>query len=294
MAHDVGTRERNTQRKERKRKVALEKRKLLRESFPQHADELQRPAGLRKVLRAQKLNTEAAQTLLVDLSFGDPFAPYELKTSDDDMREALESVADDLGVPRSFVEEIADVRKEALRAHRWKLGGRHVAFGLLGAGLFAAGGWMFAPALGAALGSAAGLGGAAATNFGLALLGGGSLAAGGAGVAGGMAVVTGVSAGIGAVGATGASVLHSLGAQGAKEELVKLQTTYKAVLLHSQQDRAKAKAVVTKLAQQQSSLEKDLARERQLNDENAERLKDLERTIEHVENAVEWMREEAA
>ena len=61
-----------------------------------------------------------------------------------------------------------------------------------------------APAIGGAIGTYAGLSGAAATSHGLALLGGGSLAAGGLGMAGGTAVVT--AAGVGLGGAAGASV----------------------------------------------------------------------------------------
>ena len=66
-------------------------------------------------------------------------------------------------------------------------------------------GGLAAPAIGAAVGSAMGLSGAAATSAGLAAIGGGSLAAGGLGMAGGTAVVSGVAAGLGAV-ATGALI----------------------------------------------------------------------------------------
>ena len=61
-----------------------------------------------------------------------------------------------------------------------------------------------APAIGGAIGTYAGLSGAAATSHGLALLGGGSLAAGGLGMAGGTVVLT--AAGVGLGGAAGASV----------------------------------------------------------------------------------------
>lgn len=73
-----------------------------------------------------------------------------------------------------------------------------------GALCFVTGG-LAAPAIGAAVGSAMGLSGAAATSAGLAAIGGGSLAAGGLGMAGGTAVVSGVAAGLGAV-ATGALI----------------------------------------------------------------------------------------
>lgn len=62
-----------------------------------------------------------------------------------------------------------------------------IAFIPFGGGAAAAPAWM--TAVGTWIGSAAGLSGTAAANFGLALLGGGSIAAGGLGVAGGVAVL---------------------------------------------------------------------------------------------------------
>ena len=64
--------------------------------------------------------------------------------------------------------------------------------------------YIAAPAIGGAIGSVAGLSGAAATNYGLALLGFGSLAAGGFGMAGGMVVATAAGSALG--GAVGAYV----------------------------------------------------------------------------------------
>jgi len=66
---------------------------------------------------------------------------------------------------------------------------------LLGGPLF----YIAAPAIGGAIGVAAGLCGAVATNYGLALLGFGSLAVGGFGMAGGMVVSTAVGSALGGV-----------------------------------------------------------------------------------------------
>jgi hypothetical protein len=74
---------------------------------------------------------------------------------------------------------------------------------VLGGPLF----YIAAPAIGGAIGVAAGLSGAVATNYGLALLGFGSLAAGGFGMAGGMVVSTAVGSALG--GAVGAYVGNS-------------------------------------------------------------------------------------
>ena len=68
-----------------------------------------------------------------------------------------------------------------------------------------------APAIGAALGNAAGLSGAAATAHGLALLGGGAAALGGGGVAAGTAVIVTAGGIIGAgTGALSASVAGNI------------------------------------------------------------------------------------
>ena len=85
-----------------------------------------------------------------------------------------------------FEKQIKEV-KEHNSTRFWKFLGT--------AALCAVGGYFFAPMIGAAIGSSAGLSGAAATSYGLATLGGGSLAAGGGGMALGSAVVAG-SAGI--------------------------------------------------------------------------------------------------
>ncbi|WP_297691027.1 DUF726 domain-containing protein [uncultured Eudoraea sp.] len=78
-----------------------------------------------------------------------------------------------------------------------------------GAGMAVSGplSFVFAPALGGAIGSLSGLSGAAATNYGLALLGFGSIAAGGMGMAGGMTVVT--AAGLALGGSLGAYIGNS-------------------------------------------------------------------------------------
>lgn len=288
--------ERDAKRKPRKQRVLDEKLQLLRATFPDLNAALPKSKSITEVLRSRSgaLDHDQGRTLLVDLSFSDGFAPYELEVKVDEFEEALKQVATTLGYKRSVIDDIARTRKDAGKSHAWKLTGRHLAWGVLGLGIFAAGGWFFAPALGAALGGAAGLSGVAATNFGLALLGGGSLAAGGAGVAGGMILVTGVSAGVGAVAATGASVMLSLGARGTRAELIKLQTTFKVVLLSSQTDRKKAQRVISDLSARETELRTQLTLERKLNDDNARRVKEIEETIEHVQKAVAWMKAQKA
>lgn len=304
MARLLVAAERDRERSNRKQLVLEEKLKLLGAAFPglaarpteNTAEKHARWGLLRELLKREVggLSADQKRIILVDLSFGDPFAPYDLQVGDESFDSAVKEVAATLGLPRSVVDEISAARKDAAKSHARKLRGRHLIYGVLGAGLFAAGGWVFAPALGAALGAGAGLGGIAATNFGLALLGGGSLAAGGAGVAGGMILITGVGAATGGVAATGASVMLAMGAKGTEAELIKLQTTFKAVLLSSQLDRAKAKQVMLDLDKRLREDREQLTKEQQLNDAHSKRVEEVENTIKHVKTALAWMRAQQA
>lgn len=86
-------------------------------------------------------------------------------------------------------------------------GTRLASFGVLAAAVVGTGGVAAAPAIGGAIGSLAGLSGAAASSYGLAMLGGGAIAAGGFGMFGGTCVVAAVGAALG--GALGAAVTNS-------------------------------------------------------------------------------------
>ena len=109
-------------------------------------------------------------------------------------------------------------------------------------------------------------------------------------MAGGMWMVAGAGAALGAVGGGGGIKLFQLGAAQARGELVKLQVTYKLTLLQGQTDLVKAQAVIEDLAGQAQALKATVAEERLLNDENSKRVKDLEETLEALEETILWMR----
>lgn len=230
--------------------------------------------------------------LLIDLAFGDPFAPYSLRFDRKDLLEGLSSLAVAIGEDAEVVSNIAQTLRSATRSHRSSNLRRISTAGVAAAVAIGSAGWLAAPALGAALGSAAGLSGAAATAHGLALLGGGSVAAGGLGMAGGMWLVTGTGAAAGLVGGSGSVLLYQLGAAEAKAELVKLQTTFGVLVLGAQHDLAKAQKVIAGLAQREQELAHSLAIERDLNDENAQRVRDLAEKLDGVIAAREWMKQE--
>lgn len=231
---------------------------------------------------------------MIDLVFGDPFSPYELKFEPKDFDNAYLAVASGLGYEESQARSILTTKKEALEAHDerslWKI----IVAGGAAALVCAVGGYVFAPYVAGFLAGGAGLAGAAATSYGLALLGGGSLAMGGLGMAGGLWIVTGVAAAAGGGLMTGGQLLYSLGVGQARVELIKLQVTYKEVLLQNQIETAKSKEVIKKLYEDQREIEKDLAEEKLLNESTSERVKDVEKKLKSIHASLEWMKKAAA
>jgi len=295
LAQRLAQLETDKARKERKRRVLEKKTQLLIATYPDELSGLESAQFSALPSRlGQHEDEDTRRTLLIDLMFSDPFAPYELKFKKSDMDTALGAVASTLGLSKAEVAAIRATQNAAERAHITHSAVKIAAVGAGAAVIVGAGAWLAIPVIAASIGAAAGLGGAAATNFGLALLGGGSLAAGGFGMAGGMVVVTGVGAIAGFGSASGAMVMMQLGAAGSKAELIKLQVTYKEVLLRNQADAAKAQLVVKNLARQQEELREQLDEERMLNDKNADRVKELEQTIEAVERSLGWMDDQRA
>ena len=232
--------------------------------------------------------------LLVDLAFSDPFAPYSLDFDQSDLLDGLRALARELGREETIVDDIESARRSASNAHRGSVVRRMAIAGVAVAVTLGSAGWLAAPAIGAALGSAAGLTGAAATAHGLALLGGGSLAAGGAGMAGGMWLVAGTATTVGLVGGSGSALLFELGAAETRGELVKLQVTFRIAVLGSQADMLKAQQAIQALVEHESELARALQRERGLNDENSTRVEALAEKLDDVIKAREWMEQELA
>ncbi len=108
---------------------------------------------------------------------------------------------------------------------------------------------------------------------------------------GGLWMVTGTAAATGMVGSGGGALLYSLGGHQLRAEVVKLQTTYKLVLLRTQADRAVAQDVVRRLHDDAELLAAQVSEERLLNDANARRIKELKGKIVAIEEALDWMRD---
>jgi len=291
LAHSLMEREEDDDRKQKMRNVLDRKKTLLNETY---ADG--NVSDTEDVVRLLDLNPSAddEKTYFIDMAFMNPFSPYELEYDEDDFGEVLKQLSEHFSIDEAAVQEILDTKQDALDAHNSYDWLKIVGYGTAGVVALGLGGYFLAPALGAALGSAAGLAGAVATSHGLALLGGGSLAAGGAGMAGGLWLVTGTAAAVGGTAAGGGALIHQMGAAGARTELTKLQVTYKEVLLHNQVHGIKAQEAIKSLAEDRDQLKEALEEERELNEENAERVTELEEKIEAFDNAIEWMEGEAA
>jgi len=283
--------ESDEERRRKKQLVVQRKVRTLQEAFPHETAErdLNKLGGALELF-PRDIGRQDALRLLVDISFSSPFAPYELKFSASDFRDALLQVASRLRLWPSDVTNVEETKREAFSIHSKISWGKIGLFAVTGTVVLAAGGWIAAPAIGTALGSAAGLSGAAATAHGLALLGGGSLAMGGAGMAGGAMAVTGFSAFAGCAALGGGSLLVQLGAANAQLELVKLQTTFKVVILGTQTQLAKTQKIIARLTEELAELATQLRAERELNESNSARLEELEATVRALEVALEWIR----
>ncbi len=235
---------------------------------------------------------EKRTSLLIDLAFLDPFAPYTLKHSAAARTAALKKLAPAIGKTPDDVDELEKARASAHQAHRASMAKKAGVVGVTTAVVLASAGWLAAPMLGTAIGTAAGLNGAAATAHGLAILGGGSLAAGGFGMAGGMWLVAGSGATLGLVGGSTSRLLFELGAAQAKAELIKLQVSFKINVLGVQHDLAKAQELIKGLTEREAELREKLDEEHLLNDKNAARVTELAEKLEAVVKSRDWMEQE--
>ncbi len=242
------------------------------------------------------IDRKRAVLLMIELLLFSPWADAKTKWVEQERRQSLRVAAalfpslrdDDLPVMER--ESAAIMRRLRRASIKW---GRVAVVSVagLGAGLLTAG-WA-APAIGAAVGGAMGLSGAAATSAGLAALGGGSLAAGGFGVAGGTALLTGLGGVAGAsVGAAGARLSQRTAGQ-VITDAIKLDLVTRMIfeeddekarrVAESLQQRIVELATLTnRLAEEIRELSKDKAR---LTAENRELRKRLRQQYEQAQLA---------
>ena len=176
--------------------------------------------------------------LLVECAASNPFAPHEIAWDSDHEHAALAHVAELIGLSAQRAADVVATFADAASAHRRISATRVGLYGLGAAAALGGAGFLAAPMIGGALGGAAGLSGAAATSHGLGLLGAvGGASAPGTMTAGGMWLVGQVGAATGALAGAGGSLLYSMGASQAQNEIIKLQATYKLILVDLQRKR---------------------------------------------------------
>ena len=118
------------------------------------------------------------------------------------------------------------------------------------------------------------------------------LAAGGAGMTGGLWLVSGVGGALGLVGGAGGRGMYELGVNQLRIEVVKLQVSYKFMLLDQQIDTAKAQRIMASLGERIEELKQRIEIENAINDENSDRVSDLEEKLTLLLSGHEWMEEQ--
>lgn len=140
LASSLRDHEDSAERRRKMKRVCDKKLETLRGAWPAEVGEVSGSAGAAKLLASLQLDGDTRRTLLIDLLFSDPFAPYELKFAQKNLRRSLEELANLLGLPDGTVKGLADIRRDATKAHRELSIGRVVAFGLTGVVVVGVGG----------------------------------------------------------------------------------------------------------------------------------------------------------
>lgn len=228
--------------------------------------------------------------LLIESASRNPFSPYDIAWYPDHERSALAHLATVVGLPASTAQKVTSTFTEAASAHKKLSMKRAGAIGIGAAVALGSAGFLAAPAIGAAVGSAAGLSGAAATSYGLGLLGSlGGASVPGTFTAGGMWLIAQTGVAAGAIAGAGGSMLYSLGAAQAQNEVIKLQVTYKLILFDLQKNEAVALDVFTELRRRIFDLETALEDHQELSDPDSPKIQNLQQTLDSVIAAEQWI-----
>ena len=135
--------------------------------------------------------------------------------------------------------------------------------------------------------AAPGLAGAAAFSAGMAALGGGAIAAGGFGIAGGITVLVGGALILGGSAGAGIGALVSATPQIVLTELAKMEVVLKEIILGIQHDTRMLQEIIMKLNDNLNDMRKEVARLNIENEENKEKIKNLEESIGYLKKAID-------
>ena len=227
--------------------------------------------------------------LLIEATSSNPFEPYEIAWDPNHELAALSYLATVIDLPSQTALDVASTFRDAAQAHQRISVTRVGLYGLGAAAALGGAGFLVAPAVGAALGSAAGLSGAAATSYGLGLLGGVAGATPGAMTAGGMWLVAHVGATAGAVAGSAGLALYEMGASAAQDEIIKLQVTYKMIVVDLQHNDAVALDLLGSVEERLAILEGALQDELEFSDPGSDRVANMTATANSLRTAERWM-----
>lgn len=109
-------------------------------------------------------------------------------------------------------------------------------------------------------------------------------------MAGGFWILTGAGALVGAAGGTTAAALISLGAEGARAELIKLQTSFKHVIL--QRSKKEAADAIAAVLIRRDEVRKSWHEALERNEDDAPVVEELELLEQALTDAATWMSRE--
>jgi hypothetical protein len=266
----------NAERKARKRRVLERRLEEIRRTAPDGSA----LTDVDAVKMDATLDEEHAMTLLVDLAFSDPFAPYEVAFSQRDFIQALRRASDEMRLRRPLLDRVLALKGGAMGAHtrffssRWKL----AMAGISSAAVL--------PLLPAFVGAATG----AVLAREIALHAARGIAMGGVSLAGGGWLLTGIKSAASSSARAGARQLVSVApAATIRVEVAKCQTWVVLQVENGAWSKDDAKLELQKLDELEKDVERELAEERALNDPGANRIRELEAKVKAISTGRDWI-----
>ena len=162
-ATEVGLLE-SKDRQVKKKKVVSRKFALMLETYKTQCKGITKPMQLREVLKKWDATINERTTMLIDLSFSNPYSPYELKISDKGLNASLHRVGKYIKLNKKQIDNIIKSKEDAISVHKQVDYKKILLLSIGGAILLGPLAWIAAPAIGGALGAGAGLAGAG-SNF---------------------------------------------------------------------------------------------------------------------------------
>ena len=278
--------EKNEKRKNKKQRVLAQKKARLQQFFTDVSDDSLTQENIAQQL-PKEFSREKATVFLIDLIYCDPFAPFDLKFKNNDLDKALLKLAGCINLSGEDVTRIQDSYQQAHRSHwhlQWKLLAFISLFGIVflitGKGIQ----FLIRQSIQGIKGGVT----AFSPDYGLSGLAGGNLAVFGEEMAGGRWLITDVKKVVddSNSGFYTPPLLRLLKSSDIKQELIKLQVTFKEVLLDNQQQ---AQTIIDTLNKQQTKLEGRIEVEKNQNEKRSSRIQEVKNTHRYVEQTLKWM-----